>query len=209
MADLSDAPARVRVAWSTGSSRPEAADLLLQLEVGTAAGIPVSEVRVGRLCPRCGSSDHGRPLVVRRDGRPVPHVSLSRAGDTVVVAVSDAGSVGVDLERPDAARFSGFADVALHAAEAAPDIEQRAVTWVRKESLVKATGDGLAVDLRRIRVSDPGQTPRLLEWSGRSEMPSVHMVDLDIPGHAGCVTLLAAEAPVVTSRQVAPGALSA
>lgn len=199
----------MRVAWSVGPSRPDAADLLLRLVVGAVARIPLHEVTVRRLCARCGSSGHGRPFVVRRDGQPAPYVSLSRAEDTVVVAVSEAGPVGVDVERLGAARFSGFADVALHPDERAVDVEQRVRTWVRKESLLKATGDGLEVDLRLIRVSDPGHAPRLLEWSGRAELPAAQLSDLDIPGHAACVTLLAADAPEVTSRQVAPGDLSA
>ncbi len=202
-------PARVRVAWSIGPTGHDAATTLLRAEVGLVTGLQPEEVRIGRLCPRCGSSEHGRPVVVRRDGEPVPSVSLSRADAAVLVAVSGAGPVGVDLERIDAARFAGFTDVALHAGEHAPGIAQQAVTWVRKESLLKATGEALHVDPRSIRVSDAGEAPRLVDWSGRPDLPPTRMRDLEIPGHAACLTVLTVDAPEVTIRQAAPGDLSA
>jgi 4'-phosphopantetheinyl transferase len=139
----------------------------------------------------------------------VPFVSLSRAGDAVIVAVSTAGAVGVDLERRDAARFSGFDQVALHTAESASTIEDRALTWVRKESLLKATGDGLLVDPRLVRVSAAGEAPVLLDWLGQRDAPVVQMRDLAIEGYVACVTVLADEAPVVTMRREGPGARSA
>lgn len=70
---------------------------------------------VTRLCSRCGSSDHGRPLV--RGGA---HVSLSYAGDMVAVAWSTAGPVGIDIELGDSA------------------------DWTAAEALAKASGEGVA-----------------------------------------------------------------
>ena len=195
MADGTGSPG-VRVAWLTGAKDPEAADRLLRSELG-------GEVEVHRLCPRCGSSEHGRPLVVRRDGGSDPFVSLSRADDVVVVAVSDEGPVGVDVEAIDATRFSGFADVALHPDEDTPPAQHQAVVWTRKESLLKATGDGLHVDPRSIRVSAADRPARLLAWSGRA-LPTVQMRDLAIPGYAACVTVLTDHAVPVTTRRAAP-----
>ncbi len=199
MVDLTDPPV-VRVAWLVGTTGPGTADRLLRTELAV-------EVEVHRLCPECGSSGHGRPLVVRRDGAPAPFVSLSRADGVVIVAVSDAGPVGVDIEATDAARFSGFADVALHPGEVVPTGEHRAIVWTRKESLLKATGDGLHVDPRSIRVSDADQPARLLEWSGRRQLPSVQLHDLEIPGYAACVTVLTDREVVVRTRRAAPAGL--
>jgi phosphopantetheinyl transferase len=52
-------------------------------------------VSVGRLCPRCGSAEHGRPYVVTEGA--APQVSLSYAAGLVAVAWAD-GPVGVDVE---------------------------------------------------------------------------------------------------------------
>ncbi len=139
----------------------------------------------------------------------MPFVSLSRAGDVVVVAVSEQGPVGVDIERMDALGFAGFDDVALHERETAPSVEARATTWARKESLLKATGDALHLDPRLIRLGDPDQPPQLIKWSAPNPPPSgVWMQDLDIEGHAACLTVLSHEAPRVTLRQAVPEELA-
>ena len=51
---------------------------------------------ITRLCPRCGSSDHGRPLPVPPDGALA--VSISYAAGLVAVAWSRSGPVGIDVE---------------------------------------------------------------------------------------------------------------
>lgn len=57
----------------------------------------LSATAMGRLCPRCGSAEHGKPYVVVADG-PAPQVSLSYADGLVAVAWAD-GPVGIDVER--------------------------------------------------------------------------------------------------------------
>lgn len=159
-----------------------------------------AEPRLGlrHLCPRCGGSDHGRPLT--EDGT---FVSLSHSGDLHVVATTAAGPVGVDVEAIDAARFVGFDEVALHRSERPHAPVERATTWVRKEALLKATGDGLAVDPRLIRLSDPDAPPAVLEWSGGPG--SVHLVDVEIgEGYRAAVCLIGSEAPEVTVRRATP-----
>ncbi len=81
---------------------------------------------VVRVCPRCGSADHGRP---RTRGADV-HVSLSYAGALGVVAWSAEGPVGIDVaeEGPPVGEFG----------------DRR--TWTRIEALLKATGEGLSRD---------------------------------------------------------------
>ena len=224
------ATGRVLVVWGPRTASGDD-DALLRQAVGELLGVDPSAVRTGRLCARCGSTDHGRPVMVRSDGgrgsgsrqnpphglseppeqhpRPVPvpvpvpvHLSLSRAGDRTLVAVSTAGPVGVDVERADAAAFDAFARVALHPQERADVAAARTRTWVRKESLVKATGDGLAVDLRGIRLSAPDEPPALLAWTspGAPSRP-VQMLDLTAPDgepYVASLTVLGRECAEVT-----------
>ena len=150
------------------------------------------------LCPRCGSSDHGRPLT--DDGT---YVSVSHSGDLHVIARSSAGPVGVDTEAADSARFDGFDEVALHPRERSHTASERATTWVRKEALLKATGDGLTIDPRLIRLSGPEAEPVLLEWAGGPE--AVQLLDLDIAdGYRAAVCLIGSEAMEVTVRRATP-----
>ena len=209
MAHLSDASSGcdVTVVWASGSATQTGAQLL-RAEVGRVVGIAATEVRLSRSCRECGSSRHGRPVVLPMGEGPSPCVSLARAGAVVVVAVSECGPVGVDIESLDAPRFAGFDDVALHEHEAATTIEARALTWVRKESLLKAAGVGLNVDPRLVRLSHPDTPPRLVQWSApEPPVRTVWMQDFEVRGHAACVTVLSDEAPRVTVRPAAPGVL--
>jgi hypothetical protein len=63
----------------------ELAHTLLREELGASA--------VGRLCPRCGSAEHGRPYAAGVAAR----VSVSYATGLVAVAWAE-GPVGVDVE---------------------------------------------------------------------------------------------------------------
>ncbi|WP_143755710.1 4'-phosphopantetheinyl transferase family protein [Sanguibacter keddieii] len=215
----SSAP-EVLVVWGRGSSSGGPDDLLRHA-VAAHLEMDPGEVQTGRLCPRCASSDHGRPVVLsagraagRGEQRPV-HVSLSRAAGRTVVAVTTAGPVGVDVEHVDAAGFDTFARVGLHRDETDGDASWRTRTWVRKESLVKATGDGLMVDLRDVQVTAPDDAPELVRWEGHDAPGGVEMVDLDVPGQEpgqpallASLTLLfpdgASRAPtVITTRSAA------
>jgi hypothetical protein len=90
------------------------AHAVLRDELGASA--------VGRLCPRCGSGEHGRPYVVVPGGR-APHVSLSYAEELVAVAWSD-DPVGIDIE-DDGPSVDG--------------VDRR--TWSRHEALFKADAE--------------------------------------------------------------------
>jgi 4'-phosphopantetheinyl transferase len=94
---------------------------VLREELGAAA--------VGRLCPRCGSAEHGRPYVRVAEG-PAPAVSLSYAEGLVAVAWSWAGPVGVDVEA---------------AGPPVDGTERR--DWTRAEAALKAGGDPPLADL--------------------------------------------------------------
>jgi hypothetical protein len=85
--------------------------------------------RIVRMCPRCGSSGHGRPVVLgapRGVGGP-PWVSLAYADGLGVAAWTWDGPIGVDAET-DGPPVGEFGDRAA---------------WTRTEAVLKASGAGV------------------------------------------------------------------
>lgn len=93
---------------------------LLRFAVASHLGTAPKDVVVDRTCVECGEP-HGGPRILGPGVPPFPRVSVSHSGLLVVVALSDRGPVGVDVQRltdlPDPAGGPG---------------------WVRREALVKA-----------------------------------------------------------------------
>lgn len=198
---------RLLVLWSDRAGRLTAERLLRSGAAGWLH-VPEDDVRLLRLCPSCGSDRHGRPLLAPVRGRTPPSVSISRAGRVTVVALCDSGAVGVDVEPVGAAGFPGFDAVALHPRETAAGPHERTVTWVRKESLLKTTGQGLDVDPACIRLTAPSEPPALVAWEAPHppRMP-VWMHDLDTAaGHVAAVSVHAATRPALEVRQEPPAA---
>lgn len=145
--------------------RSAMAAALLRLVVGTRLCRSPQSVPVIRVCRSCGSP-HGKPVI---DVAGAPHVSVSHGADHVAVAVTDVAETGVDVEATDAYLEPGTAELVV-TAEDREGIRTSADLlrcWVRKESLVKATGDGLLVDLLGIRVTAPSAAPRVVSYAGR------------------------------------------
>lgn len=193
------------VLWAPGADRNLARRLICG-EGLKAMGVPSDLGRVVNHCRSCGSTKHGRPVLAPVPGISVAHVSISYAEDVTVVALSGVGPVGVDVERRDAAAFLGFDAVAAHAQEELDEAGSKAITWVRKESLLKATGHGLAVDPRRIRVAAPSQPAELIQWDAADPPDGpVWMQDIEITSaHVAAVTVLAEERPELVVRRVEP-----
>ncbi|MFC6239117.1 4'-phosphopantetheinyl transferase family protein [Longivirga aurantiaca] len=174
------ARARLVVAYGV---RP--AHELLREAAGRFHGVPPTTIVLGHECPRCGSDEHGRPLLLPTAAVRAPaHVSLARAGDLSVVALTDVGPVGVDIEAVGAAAFPGFDDVARHPDERGTDAT---ASWVRTEALLKAHGFGLAVDPRDISIDADGS----VTWDSPHEAPGpAWLRDLEVPGHVVAVVAL-------------------
>jgi 4'-phosphopantetheinyl transferase len=198
-----------RLTRTSDRARYVAAHALLRLLVGRRWGIDPAAVEMSAACARC-RGPHGRPTVTRPRGHGQLHVSIAHAGDRVVVAATELGPVGVDVERDAGADFAGFDGVSLAESErreiarlpASAQLAGRTQMWVRKEAVLKATGDGLSVDPREVIVSPPTERPQLLAWRGGSADPSaVQLTELTVgPGYAACIALLAPHASPLRLR---------
>lgn len=126
--------------------------------LGAVLDVPPSAIPVRRHCAECGGTDHGKPLV---DGW---HFSLSHSGEFVAVAVTQAASVGIDLEYADRARDISRLVRTLFAPGEAASADPRDLlrTWVRKESVTKAVGTGLGTPFNTFAVG--GYPAALLTW---------------------------------------------
>ena len=143
----------------------------------------------------CGQP-HGRPRLVGLD----LFASVSHSADRVTVALTPAGPVGIDVERIGPIDVGALASHVLGSNEDAQSAREFFKYWVRKESVVKATGDGIVVGLDRVHVSRPGEPALLLDYPGRS-LPSASMTDLN-PGddYVAAVTVLAPGSIIVTEQ---------
>lgn len=163
---------------------------LLRAVAGRATGVAASAVVVDRTCDSCGDL-HGRP---RLPGTGL-EVSISHSGDVVVVAVTRSGPVGVDIEQ------LGAVDTDLVSAVCTGSEMRNVATaadfyayWTRKESVLKATGEGLCRPMKSIEVTPPMARPALVAVDGSTGF-ACRMADLHVRGYAGAVTVLSG-APV-------------
>ena len=191
----------VAVRWSLTAGEAAPGRRLLVHALAQFLGVTPSRVEVSRLCPTCGSSEHGRPVVVEPRATRVS-ASLSTAPGITAVALTEAGAVGIDVEEIARTAFAGFADVALHPLERADDPRARGRVWTRKEALLKALGTGLHVDPRTVRVSGADESAGLVSMpSGLASAP-VWIEDLTLPvAYAGSLAVVADLRPrLVVSR---------
>jgi 4'-phosphopantetheinyl transferase len=171
-----------------------AAWALVRAVLSSALGCPPAAVPVDRRCATCGQPGHGKPRVAG-DG---PEFSLSHAGDGVLLAVHPTAPVGVDLEvagrNVDQIGPMVAGPGELHVF--GPALVHR---WVRKEAVLKATGDGLAVGMSRFAVSEPAAPPRLLTWPGDPGLPArMTLHDLSCePGYLAALAVLGPAGEVV------------
>ncbi|MEC4017535.1 4'-phosphopantetheinyl transferase family protein [Streptomyces sp. H27-D2] len=154
-------------------------------------------LRFTAVCKNCGGP-HGKPRVVAPGDW---ELSLSHSGRRVAVAVARSLPLGVDVEQVSGRREDLIENV-LTAAErralAACPADARQADfiryWTRKESVLKATGDGLTIEPSQLAVSAPGSPPALLDWTAAQPRPApLHLTDLDPgPGYRACLAVLGA-----------------
>ena len=161
---------------------------LLRLALATADEDPGDIGPIVARCNRCGGA-HGKPTITGG-----PHFSLTHAGNRVAVAVTELGPVGVDVEPLSTGSLADLDPIALSTAEQAvvaalPVAARHGARlryWVRKEAVLKCTGDGLMRDPSGVEVTGPDEPARLHGDLGD------HIVLSDLPfgpDHLGAIAV--------------------
>jgi 4'-phosphopantetheinyl transferase len=169
------------------SYRFTAAAVLLRVVVGLKTGQDPRKVEVSRTCERCGAP-HGRPRVPQTR----IEASISHSGDHVVVALSTAGPVGIDVEADKSIDWEPLVPIVCTPAEeqhvaAARDLY---VYWTRKEAVLKAGHCGLSIPLTEVVVTPPTSEPRIIAYCG-GDAPPCQMIDVSPnDSYAGCAAVL-------------------
>jgi 4'-phosphopantetheinyl transferase len=177
--------------------------------VGERLGIAPGDVRFDASCADC-TEQHGRPRV---PGAPVA-LSITHSGDRVAVAVTSGPAVGLDVEGDRVDVTAGLIDQALNSAERAALLtlpqESRAAAfvtyWTRKEAALKATGEGLRVDLRALTFAPANEPAQLLASTHERVRPEgIRMADLAPgDGYRAAVAVLTSRELDVTEKWWAP-----
>ncbi len=198
---LLDAGERERWSWfrrDEDRARYLVAHALKRIVLSAHAGVPAGALAFAVVCRHCGGA-HGKPRL--SEGADAIEFSLSHSGERVVLAVARGVPLGIDVERlaPERDRAS-LAPMVLSAAEqsvmatmpVAKHNEALLRYWTRKEALLKATGDGLAVPPASLTVSAPDAAPALLSWAAKPALSTpAFLVDLNAgPGHLASLATL-------------------
>lgn len=171
--------------------RSALAAVLLRASAAEVLGVPPSEVDVVRRC-RCGSRRHGRPVL---PGTGL-HASVSHTRGLVGVALAH-HPVGLDVEADRVVDVQAVAPLLSRAPLRTRD--EVLTAWTRKESVLKATGEGLRRPLPDVLVGAPTGSPCLVPHSGSA--PIGVIIDLR-PAAAvwAAMTVLGTDAVLVDER---------
>jgi len=146
---------------------------------------------------RFGRGAHGKPRLV--DASLDLRFNLSHAGERALLAVAIGRELGVDIEQERRLEVLGIARRYFSPSEYLALVsvpEERRLgafcrCWTRKESLLKARGDGLAFPLDGFEVSLAETAPQLLVACANAptELDRWTMASVPVdPGYAGAVT---------------------
>ncbi|HET9729366.1 MAG TPA: 4'-phosphopantetheinyl transferase superfamily protein [Acidimicrobiia bacterium] len=187
-----------RLTARDGAEARSRADAVLRERLGELLGRAAATIEISRVCEHCGDERHGRPFVV--DAGDVSF-SVSHSDRFAVVAVAATNArLGVDIEvlrpRPRleqlAARVLNPSELdGFFAADAAMRLERFLRAWTTKEAYLKATGVGIATNLRAVSVPDSGWTVHAIDAPGSYIGCVVAQGDLDVDARS-----IASDAPV-------------
>ena len=157
----------------------------LRFLAGQYLNIPAGDVPVRIL-------ESGKPIIYGQDPKGGLSVSVSHSGPVLALAFTRAGDIGVDVEveaasvdRAAVSRrfFSHLEATGLAYLPPAAQVSAFFALWVRKEALLKASGDGLATPISEVEFTVSSTTePTLLqvpsaygdisEWTVRAVVPA-------------------------------------
>jgi 4'-phosphopantetheinyl transferase len=169
---------------------------VLRRAVAGTLGVPVADVAIDRTCPTC-DEPHGRPRLPSGE----LHLSVSHSGVWVAVAVTAAAPVGVDVEQVRPIDIASMTSLVLAPQERAETLAEFYTHWTRKESVVKATGDGLRTSMAGV-VVDPGG--RVTAYPDRPDLVATAVDLARRDGYVAALTVLSATRPRVHERDAAP-----
>jgi 4'-phosphopantetheinyl transferase len=189
-----------------------AAHAALRTILGRYQDAPPESLLFTTTCAWCGDPKHGKPRLQDSGG---VEFNLTRAGRVALLAVARDAEVGVDAEPLDrAVDWRTIARRALSPAEySLVESQQRlardafaARLWCRKEAVAKATGLGLALELKGWAAEQTGDS----EWfaAALTELPEpVFVRDLDdVDGVRAAVAVAgASKPPALAVREARPG----
>jgi 4'-phosphopantetheinyl transferase len=157
---------------------------LLRCAAAARVGIEARDVEVERCCRWC-NGPHGKPRLVGRAAG--WHASVTHSGSLAGVALTRSGAVGLDVEVDSRVDHEPLLESVLSADESRPGSDRDFLTyWTRKESALKATGEGLTRSMRDVVVSAPTAAPRLISYAGRSTSSAM----FDLAPAAGYIAAL-------------------
>jgi 4'-phosphopantetheinyl transferase len=171
---------------------------LLRAAAGEHLDVSPDKLQISRHCPDC-DVPHGPPIVGGTDLA----CSVAHSGRHVLVALTESGDVGVDVEAVSSRLLSnGFESLlgqVLAPDETVPaDLSQFLVTWTRKEALVKLSREGLRRPFASIRLAAPVAEPKIL--TSPPTLYGATVVDLDIADDAAAAIATNIATPTVEVR---------
>ncbi|MGO1549053.1 MAG: 4'-phosphopantetheinyl transferase family protein [Nesterenkonia sp.] len=176
-----------RYRFSADRQRSTAGMALLRLTLAELTGADPALTTIHRWCRICGGRDHGRPMAKANTG-----VSISHAENVAMAAVHPSKSIGADLEPADR-QLSADLTMSLTShndpnREGCPSNPLR--LWVRKEALLKATGEGLGTSPDRVWVSRSDEPAAFVRHTGLAGLQAeIHDVPMG-PNLVGAIALV-------------------
>jgi len=167
----------------------------LRCLLGAKTNAAPHEVEIAVKCVSCGSDEHGKPYL---PSFPDLSFNLSHSENRVAVVVAEGHQVGVDIEAvPDQVMPALWQMLASQRERTSvreiPDWDEQIALWVRKEALLKATGQGLAVDPRNVDVDAQGCYPSSGDLYGH-----VWVEDVQVGGDYRCSVAMVGSRPVIS-----------